>query len=75
MASTVPAQSPPGYTEEKGGELGSRLDVDLGMEFELDPLMATTDQEQALSETPSPVKKAGRSQKPPRPPKPLDHVL
>jgi hypothetical protein len=68
MASTVPAQSPPGYTEEKGGELGSRLDVDLGMEFELDPLMATTDQEQAPSETPSLVKKAGRSQKPPRPP-------
>jgi hypothetical protein len=68
MASTVPAQSPPGHTEEKGGELGSRLDIDLCMEFELDPLMATTDQEQAPSETPSPVKKAGRSQKPPRPP-------
>ncbi|RSH95807.1 Inorganic phosphate transporter pho84 [Saitozyma podzolica] len=38
------------------------------MEFELDPLVGTTDQEQAPSETPSPVKKAGRSQKPPRPP-------
>jgi hypothetical protein len=68
VTSTAPTQSPPGYTQEKGGEFGSGLDFDLGMEFELDPLEATTDQERAPSETLSPVKKAGRSQTPPRPP-------